>query len=90
MTLALVSAVSAPLYKGELIFPLESWHNHSSSVIQAKDGIIHITYSYFMPGGKVIKHVQLEEDWIKAKPWCSASEILSVMWHTLAALSKTP
>jgi hypothetical protein len=38
MTLAVVSAVSAPLYKAELIFPLESWHNHSSSVVELPNG----------------------------------------------------
>ena len=39
---------------------------HYPSVIQAKDGTIHITYSYFTPEGKSIKHVQLSEDWVKA------------------------
>lgn len=39
---------------------------HYPSVIQAKDGSIHITYSYFTPEGKAIKHVQLSEDWVKA------------------------
>ncbi|MGI8745462.1 MAG: sialidase family protein [Bryobacteraceae bacterium] len=37
---------------------------HYPSVIQAKDGSIHITYSYFVPTGKAIKHVRLNEDWI--------------------------
>ncbi len=41
---------------------------HYPSVIQAKNGTIHITYSYFVPEGKAIKHVQLDEDWIKATP----------------------
>lgn len=41
---------------------------HYPSVIQAKDGTIHITYSYFMPGGKAIKHVRMDEDWVKTKP----------------------
>jgi predicted neuraminidase len=39
---------------------------HYPSVIQAKDGAIHVTYSYFVPEGKSIKHVRLNEDWIKA------------------------
>jgi len=39
---------------------------HYPSVIQAKDGTIHITYSYFVAEGKSIKHVQLSEDWVKA------------------------
>ncbi len=39
---------------------------HYPSVIQAKDGAIHVTYSYFVAGGKSIKHARLNEDWIKA------------------------
>jgi predicted neuraminidase len=39
---------------------------HYPSVIQAKDGSIHVTYSYFVSGGKSIKHVRFEEDWIRA------------------------
>jgi hypothetical protein len=41
---------------------------HYPSVIQAKDGSIHVTYSYFVPEGKAIKHVHMDEDWVKAKP----------------------
>src|ERR1035438_1350908 len=37
-TLVLVSATAAPLFKSELIFPLESWHNHSSSVVELPNG----------------------------------------------------
>ena len=39
---------------------------HYPSVIQAKDGAIHVTYSYFVPEGKSIKHVRINEDWVKA------------------------
>lgn len=39
---------------------------HYPSVIQARDGAIHVTYSYFVPDGKSIKHARLNEDWIKA------------------------
>ncbi len=39
---------------------------HYPSVIQAKDGWIHVTYSYFVPEGKTIKHVRLNEEWVKA------------------------
>jgi len=39
---------------------------HYPSVIQAKDGFLHVTYSYFVPEGKSIKHARLNEDWIKA------------------------
>jgi predicted neuraminidase len=38
---------------------------HYPSVIQAKDGSIHVTYSYFVPEGKSIKHVRLNEEWVK-------------------------
>ncbi|MEN8227879.1 MAG: sialidase family protein [Bacteroidota bacterium] len=35
------------------------------SVIQAKDGFIHVTYSFHVVGGKTIKHVTFSADWIK-------------------------
>ena len=36
--LALASATAAPQYSGELIFPLEKWHNHSSSIVELPNG----------------------------------------------------
>lgn len=39
---------------------------HYPSVIQAKDGAIHVTYSYFVAEGKSIKHARFAEDWVKA------------------------
>jgi predicted neuraminidase len=39
---------------------------HYPSVIQAKDGAIHVTYSYFVAAGKSIKHARFSEDWVKA------------------------
>jgi predicted neuraminidase len=38
---------------------------HYPSVIQGKDGSIHMSYSYFTPEGQTIKHVQFNEDWLK-------------------------
>jgi len=38
---------------------------HYPSVIQARDGAIHATYSYFTPEGKSIKHVRFDEAWVK-------------------------
>ncbi len=38
---------------------------HYPSVIQARDGAIHVTYSYFTKAGKCIKHARFNEDWIK-------------------------
>jgi predicted neuraminidase len=39
---------------------------HYPSVIQARDGAIHVTYSYFIKAGKSIKHARFNEDWVKA------------------------
>ena len=39
---------------------------HYPSVIQAKDGAIQVTYSYFVAEGKSIKHVRFNEDWVMA------------------------
>src|SRR5262249_36759913 len=36
---------------------------HYPSVIQAKDGAIQVTYSYFVPEGKSIKHVRFTQHW---------------------------
>ena len=38
---------------------------HYPSVIEAKDGSIHVSYSYFVPEGKTIKHVRFNEEWVK-------------------------
>lgn len=38
---------------------------HYPSVMQSRDGMIHVTYSFFEPKGKAIKHVRLNEDWVK-------------------------
>ena len=40
---------------------------HYPSVIQARDGAIHVTYSYFTPEGKAIKHVRFNEDWVQGR-----------------------
>ena len=39
---------------------------HYPSVIQSRDGAIHVTYSYFTPAGKSIKHARFNEDWVRA------------------------
>lgn len=49
---------------------LELDENHKSqfhypSVLQTRDGLIHVSYSYFTPEGKAIKHVQFDESWLK-------------------------
>jgi predicted neuraminidase len=39
---------------------------HYPAIIQGKDGTIHAIYSYFVDGGKTMKHAAFNEDWIKA------------------------
>lgn len=59
--------------------PDESARFHYPSVIQAKDGTLHVTYSFFVeknpefgpdgkPRAKAIKHAHFNEAWIKAGP----------------------
>ncbi len=40
---------------------------HYPAVIQASDGTIHVVYSYFVAGGKSMKHAQFNEAWVRAK-----------------------
>jgi predicted neuraminidase len=37
------------------------------SVIQTKDGLIHVTYSFHVSDGKTIKHLSFSPEWIKNK-----------------------
>lgn len=39
---------------------------HYPAVIQGKDGTIHAVYSYFVEGGKSMKHAAFNEAWIEA------------------------
>ena len=39
---------------------------HYPSVIQSRDGAIHVTYSYFTPAGKAIKRARFDEAWVRA------------------------
>ena len=38
---------------------------HYPAVIQAKDGNIHVVYSYFVKEGKSMKHARFNEAWVK-------------------------
>jgi predicted neuraminidase len=38
---------------------------HYPAIIQGKDGRIHAVYSYFVEGGKSMKHAAFTEDWIR-------------------------
>ncbi len=39
---------------------------HYPAIIQGADGRIHAVYSYFVEGGKSMKHAAFSEDWIRA------------------------
>jgi predicted neuraminidase len=39
---------------------------HYPAIIQGADGTIHAVYSYFVDGGKSMKHAAFNEDWLKA------------------------
>jgi predicted neuraminidase len=39
---------------------------HYPAIIQGRDGTIHAVYSYFVEGGKSMKHAAFGEDWVKA------------------------
>ena len=38
---------------------------HYPTVIQSRDGMIHCVYSYFVEGGKSMKHAAFNEEWIE-------------------------
>jgi predicted neuraminidase len=39
---------------------------HYPTVIQGRDGTIHAVYSYFVDGGKSMKHAAFNEAWVQA------------------------
>jgi predicted neuraminidase len=39
---------------------------HYPTVIQAREGTIHAVYSYFVEGGKSMKHAAFNEEWVRA------------------------
>jgi predicted neuraminidase len=43
----------------------ESGSYHYPAAIQAKDGSIHAVYSFFVTGGKSMKHARFTEAWVK-------------------------
>lgn len=42
----------------------EAGQYHYPAVIQGKDGTIHVAYSYFVKGGKSMKHAAFNEAWV--------------------------
>ncbi|MEZ6054502.1 MAG: sialidase family protein [Planctomycetaceae bacterium] len=45
----------------------ESGSYHYPAIIQGKDGTIHAIYSYFVEGGKSMKHAEFREEWVHGK-----------------------
>jgi predicted neuraminidase len=43
----------------------EAGSYHYPAVIQGKDGLLHFVYSYFVEGGKSMKHAEANEEWIR-------------------------
>ena len=43
----------------------ETGQYHYPTVIQSKDGAVHVVYSYFVTGGKSMKHARFTEAWVK-------------------------
>ena len=41
---------------------------HYPAVIQTRDGRVHVVYSYFVEGGKSMKHAEFDESWVRAQP----------------------
>jgi predicted neuraminidase len=44
----------------------KSGQYHYPAIMQGKDGTIHVVYSYFVTGGKSMKHAAFNEAWIRA------------------------
>ena len=38
---------------------------HYPALVQGKDGTVHVVYSYFVAGGKSMKHAAFNEAWVK-------------------------
>jgi predicted neuraminidase len=56
---------------GQYLEDQQSGSYHYPAIIQTKDGLVHAVYSYFVEGGKSMKHAQFEEAWVvssQAKP----------------------
>ncbi len=57
--LCLCAAAQQPLHEAELIFPLEHWHNHASSIVELPDGEL-FTCWYHGSGERTADDVKVE------------------------------
>ncbi|HWQ56863.1 MAG TPA: exo-alpha-sialidase [Bryobacteraceae bacterium] len=53
------AAADKPLYEAELVFPLEHWHNHSSSLVELPDGDLLVCW-YNGSGERTADDVKIE------------------------------
>lgn len=53
------AAAEKPLYEAELVFPLEHWHNHSSSLVELPDGDLFVCW-YNGSGERTADDVKIE------------------------------
>lgn len=44
IAVASASATAAPVHRSELIFPMESWHNHGSCIVEAPNGDLIVSW----------------------------------------------
>ncbi|HUS05793.1 MAG TPA: exo-alpha-sialidase [Bryobacteraceae bacterium] len=64
---AFAQSADKPSYQAELIFPLEHWHNHSSSIIETPDGGLLVCW-FHGSGERTADDVKIEgARWNKAK-----------------------
>ena len=66
-------AAAAPEYSGELIFPLEKWHNHSSSIVELPNGDLLVCW-FHGSGERTADDVLIQAArWNKSRPPTIAS-----------------
>lgn len=82
MAVAAGVAAQAPAgrFRSELLFPLEHWHNHSSSIVEHPDGHLLVTW-FHGSGERTADDVELRYGWQRAG---------TATWTSPAGLADTP
>ena len=75
-----VAQGTAGRFRSELLFPLEHWHNHSSSIVEHPDGHVLVTW-FHGSGERTADDVELRYAWQRAG---------SATWSAPARLADTP
>jgi len=55
---------------------------HYPAIVQSRDGMLHAVYSYFVEGGKSMKHAAFNEAWVRA------GDEYGLRWHDTALASR--